>query len=658
MAATDLGGLYKGTALSSKTDRLTDPGQFTTTAPSTDSNEERYRILLESTPLVPWEADARTWRFTYVGPQAEQLLGYPLERWYEETFWVDQIHPDDRETALDTCQRCSAQGDPYDFEYRMVRADGEIVWVCDVVGVEMRNGEPALLRGFLVDVTRRRQAEMAANRAEAKFRGLLEAAPDAMIAAHLDGTIAMLNRQAEVLFGYGPGELVGQPVEVLVPEAARDRHRSQREGFVAHPVERQMGGGLDLVARCKDGTEFPAEISLSRPVESDDGSIIFTSVRDVTHARKAQAALVESEQMLSLMADSLPALIGYVDADHRYQFGNKAFKEWFGISPADIAGRRVEEVVGAERYDAIRAKIEQALAGDPVSYHMVVAFPDGSPHHVDVAFVPNIEDAKTVAGFFVLARDVTEQVDAQAASRRDRDELAHVSRVATMGELAASIAHELNQPLSAIVSNAQAAVRFLSTEGSDPEEVTGALADIIADGKRAGDVIRHMRGLLKKGDLARGPVDINRVVRSVGDLLHSDAVSRHVSMHFDLAPHLPLANGAATQLEQVVLNLMVNALDAMSAEDLDRRDLFVSTSLREDGSLQICVADTGTGLDPELAGGIFDPFVSSKPDGLGMGLSISRSIVEAHGGHIDATADAEGRTCFQVVVPASTPQIG
>ena len=645
-------------ALSSKTDRLTDPGQLTTTEPGTDPQEDRYRVLLESTPLVPWEADARTWCFTYVGPQAEVLLGYPVERWYEETFWIDQIHADDRQDAIDTCREGSEAGGQYDFEYRMVRADGEIVWICDVVGVEMQGGEPALLRGFLIDVTKLKTAEATANRAEAKFRGLLEAAPDAMIGTHLDGTIAMLNRQAEVLFGYGPGELLGQPVEVLVPEAAQDRHRDHRKGFVAHPVERQMGAGVDLVARCRDGTEFPAEISLSRPVEADDGAIIFTSVRDVTHARKAQAALVESEQMLSLMANSLPVLIGYVDANQRYRFVNKVFEEWFGISPTEIEGRSVRDTIGAERYEAIRTNIQRALDGNPVSYHAVVSFPDGSPHHIDVAYVPNFEDEETVAGYFVLAQDVTEQVDTQAASHRYRDELAHVSRVATMGELATSIAHELNQPLSAIVSNAQAAVRFLATEGSDPDEVTGALADIIADGKRAGDVIRHMRGLLKKGELERAPVDVNRVVQGVGDLLHSDAVSRHVSMHFDLATDLPPAHGAATQLEQVVLNLMVNALEAMSAEHLDRRDLFVCTSLSDDGSLEICVADTGKGLDPELATGLFDPFVTSKPDGLGMGLSISRSIVEAHGGHLEATIDAEGRTCFQVVLPASTPKIG
>ncbi len=120
---------------------------------SFDTAEDRYRILLESTPLVPWEADARTWLFTYVGPQAADLLGYPVEDWYGDTFWVDRIHPDDRDATVSTCVRLSREDNDYELEYRMIRADGTIAWIHDVVSVEMENGEPALLRGFLIDVT-------------------------------------------------------------------------------------------------------------------------------------------------------------------------------------------------------------------------------------------------------------------------------------------------------------------------------------------------------------------------------------------------------------------------------------------------------------------------------------------------------------------------
>ncbi len=131
---------------------------------SIDIGEDSYRILLESTPLVPWEANARTWLFNYVGPQAADLLGYPVEDWYGDTFWVDRIHPDDRDATVSTCERLSREGNDYEFEYRMIRADGTTVWISDIVNVEMENGEPAVLRGFLIDVTERKEAEAALGR--------------------------------------------------------------------------------------------------------------------------------------------------------------------------------------------------------------------------------------------------------------------------------------------------------------------------------------------------------------------------------------------------------------------------------------------------------------------------------------------------------------
>ncbi|MCH7476171.1 MAG: PAS domain-containing protein [Gemmatimonadetes bacterium] len=144
---------------------------------SIDTTEDRYRILLESTPLVPWEADARTWLFNYVGPQAADLLGYPVEDWYGDTFWVDRVYPDDRDAAVSTCERLSREGNDYEFEYRMIRADGTTVWISDIVSVEMENGEPAVLRGFLIDVTHRKEAEAALARSESRFAELPDSLP-------------------------------------------------------------------------------------------------------------------------------------------------------------------------------------------------------------------------------------------------------------------------------------------------------------------------------------------------------------------------------------------------------------------------------------------------------------------------------------------------
>ncbi len=475
--------------------------------------------MLESSPLVPWEADAKTWCFTYVGPQAEGLLGFPVAAWYDGDFWAQRIHPDDRDMALETCERLCRERSSYQFEYRMVRADGSIVWICDVVSVETRDGEPDVLRGFLIDVSDRR----------------------------------------------------------------------------------------------------------------------------------------ESEERLQLMADALPAAIAYVDKDQRYQFVNQAYEDWFGIPTAEVVGQTLEEFLGQEMYRSLGPQVERVLSGERIKYRSHLRGPDGVRRHFDASFVPHQERSGEVLGYFSLVLDTTSQVEAEEEARHTRDQIAHVSRVATMGELATSMAHELNQPLSAIVSNAQAATRFLAAENPDPEEARDALADIAEDAKRAGGVIRRMRGLLSGGKPQRTALDLNGLVEGVAALMHSDAVSRQITVTLDLADDLPALTCDPIQVQQVVINLMMNGCEAMSHENTTHRELTIQTE-RADAHLRISVVDTGHGLEPETEKEIFEPFVTTKDGGMGMGLSISRSIVEAHGGRMWATPHSERGAAFHVELPLHPPR--
>ncbi|MCH7476172.1 MAG: PAS domain-containing protein [Gemmatimonadetes bacterium] len=297
-------------------------------------------------------------------------------------------------------------------------------------------------------------------------------------------------------------------------------------------------------------------------------------------------------------------------------------------------------------------KAETALSGQTVTFEAYVPFPNGKQRQVHATYVPHINEDAEVLGFFALVRDITEQVRTEEEVRRNRDELAHVLRVATMGELATSVAHELNQPLSAIAANSQAARRFLAAEPSNTAEVSDALTDITSDAKRAGEVIRRVRDLLMKRKLDRQFVDINKVVSNVAELLHSDAVSRHVTVTLDLADALPAFSGDRTQMEQVILNLMVNAFEAMSSDEIDRRELVARTFVGDAGSTDITVSDTGPGLPSGRRNNIFEPFVTTKANGLGMGLSISRSIIDAHGGRLEAVHNPGGGATFHITLPS------
>lgn len=234
-------------------------------------------------------------------------------------------------------------------------------------------------------------------------------------------------------------------------------------------------------------------------------------------------------------------------------------------------------------------------------------------------------------------------------SRQLRTELSHVSRAATLGELAASLAHELNQPLTAVLTNAQAAQRFLSGNASDLQMIHEILDDIIADDKRAGAIIYKLRGLLKKGELKFEPLDVNAITEEVVALLKNDAMIRGVTLDMQPAHDLPDVLGDKIQLQQVLMNLILNATDVTTSERSDHRKVIVQTAMCDPGNVMITVRDFGPGL-PKDVKQLFEPFYSTKTDGLGMGLAISQSIIESHGGRIWAYNNPDFGASFNFTV--------
>jgi two-component system sensor kinase FixL len=236
--------------------------------------------------------------------------------------------------------------------------------------------------------------------------------------------------------------------------------------------------------------------------------------------------------------------------------------------------------------------------------------------------------------------------------QRLRQDLAHVGRVSTVGELTASLAHELNQPLTAILSNAQAAQRILDSDRADLAEIREILGDIVEDDKRAGEVIYRLRGFLKKGTLELSALDIGELVSEVAPLVSSDAIIRNVVIRLELAPGLPPVCGDRVQLQQVVLNLLMNGLDAMRESGAGERTLVLRTFSAGPASVVVAVEDSGVGVPEADLDHVFHAFYTTKPDGLGMGLAIVRSIVEAHGGQPKARNKPEGGATFSFTLPA------
>jgi two-component system sensor kinase FixL len=252
--------------------------------------------------------------------------------------------------------------------------------------------------------------------------------------------------------------------------------------------------------------------------------------------------------------------------------------------------------------------------------------------------------------------DITKRKETEAELRHQREELAHVSRISTMGELASSLAHELNQPLTAILSNAQAAQRFLAANPTDLEEVREILKDIVQDNSRAGEIIRRMRRLVKKEGLEFAPLDLGSVIGDVVLLARSDAVFHNIRVSLEIDPDLPPVRGDKVQLQQVLLNLLLNAFDAMRDCPANEREIRLRAERDGARMATVAVRDHGTGLGSEKLETIFQPFYTTKRDGLGMGLSISRSIIEAHGGHLWAENNPDRGATFYFTVPMNDAQ--
>ena len=376
--------------------------------------------------------------------------------------------------------------------------------------------------------------------------------------------------------------------------------------------------------------------------------------RDVIAAAQLAAQLRASELRFRAVVEAVPSAILLVDDKGMIMLANAQAETVFGYQRAELIAKPVEMLI-PERFRTTHAGLRRAYARDArpramgAGRELFACRKDASEIPVEVALSPM--PAKDRLSVLVSVVDITERRRVEQATARQRDELAHLSRVAMLGELSGSLAHELNQPLTAILSNAQAAQRFLAHSPPRLDKLGEILADIVKSDHRAGAVIQRLRSLLRKEEAQRDPLDINDVVEESLRLMRSDLMNRRVVVNTDLDEALPTVSGDRNQLQQVLLNLVINGCDAMDGQKEDRR-LLVRTRATAQGNVEISIADRGAGIPPVDLERVFEPFVTTKSHGLGLGLAICRSIVEAHGGRLWATNNADrGATLHCELLP-------
>jgi PAS domain S-box-containing protein len=393
----------------------------------------------------------------------------------------------------------------------------------------------------------------------------------------------------------------------------------------------------------------------------DRGRIIgwYGHSEDIDDQRRIEAALHQSERQLRQLVDTVPTMIWLMTPEGHPFYFNKRFVDWAGLNPEDeTSGAKRQfaqhvELFHPDDRTAVKAEFSKGFAaGRPLQHKGRLRRKDGAYRWIDSRFEPLRDEDGTILRWYGVNFDIDDEVRAQESLRLADERLARALRAASLSELSVSIAHELNQPLQAVVANTGAFQRWLDADPPNFEHASRIAQKIVRNADAASQVVGRIRALFNKTGGEPKPIDLNTVIREVCELLGDRLASSSVKLELDLDPRLPATSADHVQMEQVVLNLVRNGIEAMEDVGINARSLRISSRRRDDGTIEVEVRDRGGGLsDPER---IFEAFYTTKTDGMGMGLAICRSIIEAHSGQLRAENVASGGACVTFSLPAST----
>ena len=451
--------------------------------------------------------------------------------------------------------------------------------------------------------------------------------------------------------------LRGEIGEIIAASERADFPR-QTERLVLSVAANQASVGLQGARLLSEQKHIASE--LDRRVTHRTAELAAASEelrKEIAEHNRAEEAFRRVEQQARAIVDSALDAVVVMDAEGNITDWNKQAEATFGWTRAEVLGRRISEILIPVR---CRVAHEVGLrhflktGQGPVLNRRIeidAIRRDGTEFPVELSITPlKTGDTWTFSSFI---RDITARRQAEHDLRNAQAELAHVNRVMTMGELAASIAHEVNQPLAAIVASGDSCVAWLANETPNLEKARAAAGRIVQAASQASDIVRRIRALFKKTASVTTPLEINEVIAETVSLFGGEVQRKGVSLNTELAANLPAVLGDRIQLQQVILNLAINGTEAMSGFEAQPRRLVIQSKLAEPGEIQVSVADTGPGIEPQRTAHLFAPFFTTKPEGIGMGLSISRSIIEAHGGRIWAAANQPRGAVFHFVLPVA-----
>jgi len=633
-----------------------EPSHFTERHDDRERRELPLRGVMDTIPGLVWSAlpDGdfefcnQRW-LDYTGMSFNEIKGWG---------WAAAIHPQDVTNLQEGWRTALVRSTSFETEARMRRADGCYRWFV-IQAVPLRDSSGRIIRwyGTNTDVEELKLAQEELQQQTSRLDQLFEQAPEAVAVLTTDDRIVRVNQEFTRMFGYERDEVLQRPInDLIVPE-------TQIESSTAYTRLLKQGGRVEVetVRRRKDGTEIDVSLlAISVRTTSGQQVVNYAIYRDITERKRTEEQLHESEARFQAMADTAPVLIWMTGTDGLCNYFNKPWLEF--------TGRTMEQEVGTGWIEGVHPEdVQGCFDGFLPAFHARKPFrmeyrlrrADGEFRWVMESGIPRYTGAGEFAGYIGSNIDITDLKRAEAERQRLRQleaDLAHINRVSMMGELAASLAHEIKQPITAALMDAKSCMRWLGRDTPDIAEGCQAASRMISDATRAAEVIDRVRSLYRRDTTDRESLDVNAVIREMILLLQDKADLNSVSIRTELAAGLPLITADRVQLQQVLMNLMFNGIEAMKDA---KGELSVTSKRTDDSQLLISVSDSGIGLPVEEADRIFDAFFTTKVQGTGMGLSISRRIIESHGGSLWACSNPGRGATFQFTLPtdvaASSP---
>ena len=497
-------------------------------------------------------------------------------------------------------------------------------------------------------------AQKSLRTSERLLQTIIDNSPSVIFLKDTEGRYLLVNKRFEAIAGKSREQIIGRLDEDVFPPAEATAFRkNDREVLIA---------GIPLQFEESVLTERGTVWSVVEkfPLFDGKGTIFATGgiATDISDRKKALRQLEIAEYKSRLILDSALDAVVTIDAAGRITDWNKQAENIFGWSKDEIAGKKLSDTIIPQSF---RMDHETGLKNFLVTGHgsilnrrleVMALHRDGFEFPIELTVTPvQVEGEWTFTAFI---RDLTERQVTEEALRMAHDELARMSRLTAMGQLSAAIAHEINQPLTAIVTNSETCLRWLNHGDRNLEKAAAAAQRTARDAVHAGEIVAHIRSLMNKTPGEKSPLDINTLIRKVLDLTQSEMLRQQVSVQSDLADPVPPILGDRIQLQQVILNLILNSIEAMAVVHERPRTLVIKSVFSRPNWITVTLQDSGTGIDPTVIDRIFDAFFSTKTNGTGMGLSICRSIIEAHDGELSAIPGIPYGAVFQFKLPSVT----